>query len=87
MKPLPPRRNRTPEEWRLIDQTKTLNAAVSAMLEAGKIRLNQRDSMSERITHARLLAESGRVEEARQGIARIADMIAGWQEAKGINET
>jgi hypothetical protein len=86
MKPLTPRRNRTPEEWHLIDQAKNLNAAVSAMLDAGKISLNQRSTMADRILHARLLAENGHVEEARQGIARIADMIAGWREEQGTQE-
>jgi hypothetical protein len=77
---------RTPEERYLFGQLQELDAAVLDMLESGLISLNQRNTISNRLIHARLLAENERTEEARQSIKRIAGIVAGWRETGDTHE-
>jgi hypothetical protein len=62
----PLRRKRTPEEAEFLVETRKLDAAVFAMLQAGEISGNHRDAASHRLIEARLLAEKGHLGEARQ---------------------
>lgn len=63
-------------------QIEKLDAGILALLRAGKIDTNQRDVVSSRLIHARLLAEKGNTAEARQVVRRVAGVIGGWQEIK-----
>jgi hypothetical protein len=78
----PPRAKRTPEQALLFAQTRNMDATVFAMLEAREISMNQRDVAGDRLTQARLLADRGRVAEARKIVAGVADLIELWREAK-----
>jgi hypothetical protein len=64
----------------LLAEIRKLDAAVFAIVQAGQISQHQRNVASERLTQARMVAERGRTDEARQMLARVADMVAGWQE-------
>jgi hypothetical protein len=75
----PLRRKRTPEEAEFLVETRKLDAAVFAMLQAGEISGNHRDAASHRLIEARLLAEKGHLGEARQRVVRVAALVAQWR--------
>jgi hypothetical protein len=77
-----PRVKRTHEQSMLVAQTRGLDAVVFAMMNAKQITPTQRDIAGDNLTRARLTAEAGNMAEARQIVARVADLIVGWQEGK-----
>ena len=73
-----PVRKRTREELTFRHETQRLDALVFSMLQDRKINPHQRDTASDRLTQARLLAASGHFEDGRQIVDRVKGMIAEW---------
>ena len=80
MNPPNARPKRTPELAELFGNMNKLYADVFALSHAGEILGDQRDGAHGRLSQARQLAEKGHVAEARQIVARVAGIVAGWQE-------
>ena len=60
----------------------SLYLRVAGPADLRRIDGNQRDVASDRLTQARLLADAGKMDEARRIVARVADLIVGWRDAK-----
>jgi hypothetical protein len=79
MNPTTGQPKRTPEETQFRAEMNEIAAVVYDLLISHKISGSHREVAADHLTQARLLVKSGRIAEARESLARLADIVAGWR--------
>ena len=79
MWPAPWGRKRPCEVAELFAETRKLDADIFTLLITLQINEVQRDAVTDRLARARLLADSGKMEEARSVVMRVVGVVAGWR--------